>query len=446
MLHRKIFDYLDNWKSTPQRKPLLIKGQRQVGKTYAVREFSKKYEHFVEINFLENPQFSDIFDGSLSVQSIISGMKLYFDPSLFVPGSTLLFFDEIQECPKARTSLKWFAEDGSYDVIASGSMLGISDNMSGKGISVPVGYEQIVEMKALDFEEFLTACSIQPESLSKVRECIHRYLDIPKAYLSVFEKRFRDYMVVGGMPEAVQKFIDTGDYTASRDVILSLIQSARSDINRYNSGVNRIKAGECYDSIPYQLDQTNKKFMYSRISGEGSRKSAEKYMDNLLWIKSAGYGIFCYSLTGLGLPTAVYVDRSSFRVYMSDTGMLTNLYGMGSVRAILSSDFSYNMGAVAENAVADCLYKSGHMPMYYRRTGGDNRMELDFVIEMPDGITVIEVKSGKKREAPSLTKVNSKAVTRKIMLREGNIGNEAEDVRGYPLFTAAFIDELEGTM
>ena len=371
-------------------------------------------------------------------------MKLYLNPSEFVPGSTLIFLDEIQECARARTSLKWFAESGSYDVIASGSMLGVVDSMSGSGESIPVGYEQTAEMKALDFEEFLVAYGTPEDAIAEVRRHLHHRTEIPMAYLSVFESRFREYMVVGGMPEAVQRFMDTRDYMAARDTVLNLVQSARSDINRYNTGVNRIKAGECYDSIPYQLGQTNKKFMYSRIAGEGSRKSAEKYMDNLLWIKSAGYGVFCYSITGLGLPAARYVDRGSFRIYLPDTGTLTNMYGVGSIRAVLNSDYAYNMGAVAENAVADCLVKAGFAPLYYRRTGGDDRMELDFVIEAVDGLIAIEVKSGKKREAPSIRKVSAGAVHEKIMLREGNIRDEGDGIMRFPLFAAAFIGEICG--
>lgn len=444
-MQRKFLGFLEEWRSSSGRKPLVVKGQRQVGKTYIIREFAKTYPHHVELNFIENPRLKDIFDDSLDTESLISRMKLFFDPSEFVPGFTLIFIDEIQECAKARTSLKWFAESGIYDVVASGSMLGIVDSMSGQGESIPVGYEQTVEMKALDFEEFLVARGISRDSISEVRRCLSNRSEIPKAFLSVFEGHFRDYMVVGGMPAAVQRFVDTNDYMAAREVVLDLVQSARSDINRYNVGVNRIKSGECYDSIPYQLGHTNKKFMYSRITGEGSRKSAEKYMDNLLWIRSAGYAIFCYALTGIGLPSAMYVDRSSFRVYLSDTGTLTNLYGTGSIKAILSSDHSYNMGAVAENAVADCLVKAGFTPMYYRKTGGDDRMELDFLIETPAGLTVIEVKSGKTREAPSINKLRSDAVFKRIMLREGNVADEGNGIMGYPLFAAAFIDEICGS-
>lgn len=432
---------LQNWKFSPAHKPLLIKGQRKVGKTFLVREFAKSYPHSIEINFLENPALKDLFRGDLDVPSIISRMKLYFDPREFVPGKTLLFFDEIQECPEARTSLKWFCEDGSYDVIVSGLLLGIADNLGGAGVSVPVGYERILEMKGLDFEEFLWACGITEESISEVRKCIHNFVPLPEAFLSVFESRFRDFMVVGGMPESVQKFIERGDYTESRKILLSLVESVRADLCRHNTRINGIKNRECFDSIPHQLDQSNKKFMYSRISGEGSRKSAEKYMDNMLWIKGAGYGNFCYSLYDLSKPMSRNIDRSSFRVYLSDTGTLANMYGLGAVRAILNGDYSYNLGALAENAVAECLVKSGYQIAYRRQTGGSDRMELDFLIENSKGLIAIEVKSGKSREAPSISNLAPGRVDDKIMFRSGNICEEKGGIKGYPLFASAFLGE-----
>lgn len=443
-----MYDFLCEWKGNPSRKCLIVRGQRQVGKTYIIREFGKTYSHFIELNFVEKPSHKQIFEGDLDVDSLISKMKLFFPDEDIVPGSTLLLFDEIQDCPAARTSLKFFTQDGRYDVIGSGSRLGVESQCDGaeqetdQAESVPVGYETSVEMKGLDFEEFLWATGISEEAIAETRRCIADYIPLPTAYLSVLESRFRDYLVVGGMPEAVQSFVDTSDYMESRKVILQLVESTKADINKYNHGVDRIKTTECYESMPHQLDQTNKKFMYSRISGEGSRKSAEKYMDNLLWIKSAGYGNFCYSLYGIAKPLERQKDLSSFRIYFSDTGTLVNLYGVNSIRAILASDYSYNLGAMAENAVSECLVKAGYRPMYYHSTSGKKRLEIDFLIEYADGIAAIEVKSGKGRSAPSINYLDSEVVTKKIMFRTGNIGDEPGDIRGYPLFAAAFIDSI----
>jgi len=439
MLRRKMMDNLMDWKSKPNHKCLVIKGQRQVGKTFIVRRFAETYPNHVELNFLLNPSLKEIFDGDLDTDSIIKRMKLYFEPSSIVPGKTLIFIDEIQECKAARTSLKYFTEDGRYDVVCSGSSLGI-DELYGNGGSAPVGYESSITMYGLDFEEFLWGTGVSDEQILEVKRCIQEYRQIPSAYLSVFESRFNDFMIVGGMPEVVQTYIDGKDYLEARNKILELIESAKSDINKYNSGVDRIKTAECYDSIPFQLDQTNKKFMYSRITGEGSRRSAERYMGNLLWIKAAGYGNFCYSLNGLDKPLSRMRDNSSFRVYLSDTGSLSNMYGIGTIRAILNSDYSYNLGAVVENVVSECLKKGGFDQYYYHKSYGNDRMELDFVVETIDGLCAIEVKSGKSRESPSISKLKDGQVSRKIMLRSGNIRDESDGIEGYPLFTAAFFE------
>ena len=438
MLKRKVFDALNKWRSEPHHKSVLLKGQRQVGKTYIVREFGKTYDHFVEFDFIANPNEKSIFEGSLDADALIGKMKLYRNPKDFVPGSTLIFLDEVQECPQARTALKQFTMDGKYDVIASGSLLGVSE-LHRNDSSVPVGYETHIEMRPLDFEEFLWAAGIEESAIEQVRGSISSYVSIESTYLKVFESKFREYLLVGGMPEAVQKYVDTKDIMSAHEVIEDIMQSALSDINRYNEGVDKIKVTECFKSIPHQLDQTNKKFMYSRISGGQSRKSAEKYMDNLLWIKAAGYGIFSYSLCGLELP--MREDRGSFRVYLSDVGMLCHMYGNSVMRAILESDYSVNEGAIAENAVATCLFRPGHDLMYYNKNGGEDRMELDFIIDTKYGMTAVEVKSGTDKTAKSMIKASSFFKDNRIMFRDGNVCDE-EGIRAYPIFAAAFIDDI----
>lgn len=442
VLKRKIMNRLLEWKSQAKHKCLIVRGQRQVGKTYIIEQFGKTYPHFIEINFVKNPSLKQIFEGDLDTKNIISKMKLYFDPELFVPGSTLIFIDEIQECKAARSSLKFFTENGEYDVVCSGSNIGIDEMCDEKlgYFSAPVGYESSMTMFGLDFEEFLWSAKVPEEAISEVKGLIRTHSEIPSAYLSVFESHFRDFMTIGGMPEAVQRFVDTRDYTEARKPILELVSSAKADMTKYNIGVDRLKTVECYDSIPYQLDQTNKKFMYSRVNGEGSRKSAEKYMRNLLWIKAAGYGNFCYSLYSLDKPLGRMKNQSSFRIYLSDTGILTNLYGMNTVRAVQSSDYSYNLGAIAENSVCECLVKSGYEPYYYSKSSEKNRMEIDFIVEADDKIIAIEVKSGKSRSAPSINKLDDSVVTDKVMLRTGNCRCESGDIKGYPLFAAAFFD------
>ncbi|MCQ2070492.1 MAG: DUF4143 domain-containing protein, partial [archaeon] len=223
-----------------------------------------------------------------------------------------------------------------------------------------------------------------------------------------------------------------------------LVSACIRDIYRYNQGNDRIKAAECFESIPYQLADTNRKFMYSRINGEKSRKASDRYMENLLWIKAAGYGNYCYGLEQVALPLEKCAKRDMFKVYLSDTGLLLSMYGDKARLAAYNGDHTYNFGAVIENAVANALVKNGLKLFYYVNKKGAGKMELDFLTEFWDGIAVIEVKSGSDRGAASLSKVNNYyKVARRIMLEEGNIFVDEGGVEHYPLFASAFIREMD---
>ncbi|NLL94792.1 MAG: ATP-binding protein [Thermoplasmatales archaeon] len=447
MLRRKAYDKLLEWKSR-DHKCLLVKGQRQVGKTYIIERFAKdNYKHVIRTNLAEDEKMRKVFDGNLDVDTIIRGMMLYRNPEDFVPGSTLIFLDEIQECPRARSALKAFSIDGRYDVIASGSLLGVVGMWQTDGKIpplLPVGYEEHLTMYSLDFEEFLWARGITEESVNIVKNCIRERLPIDGAMLNAFSTAFRDYMIVGGMPAAVASFAQEKNYAAPGKIITEILETCKNDINRYNTKRESIKTIECFDSIPAQLAQSNKKFTYSRLSGEGARASAEKYMENLLWIKNAGYGNFCYGLRQPTHPVEGQVDRNSFKVYLSDTGMLSHMMGQNAIRAIYEGDTAYNMGAVVENVVAECLMKCGYPPRYYRKSSGPARMEIDFILKFYKDIVAVEVKSGKNRDAPSLWKIAEHFdIGRRIMFADSNISVDAEGIETYPLFAAAFADCLE---
>ncbi len=443
-----MYDVLIEWKCR-EHKPLIVKGQRQVGKTFIIDRFaSDNYENYVNFNFIDNPEFKEIFRNSLNVDDIIKAMMLYVTPEKFVPHSTLIFLDEIQECPRARASLKNFSIDGRYDVIASGSLLGVSiprdKNESEENASIPVGYEEHVEMRSMDFEEFLWANEISDEIIQDVRRHIHNLKPLDHVFLHRFEELFRDYMIVGGMPESVQAFVDSHDYHAPGKIITNLLDACRSDINRYNSGVNRIKVLDCFNSIAPQLAQSNKKFQFSRIDGDGSRASGEKYRENLKWIEAAGYGNFCRSLKAPSAPLLANEVRDQFKVYFSDTGMLIHMYPEGAMRAIYTGNSSYNIGAIVENVVGECIRKCGYVPYYYRKSNGKGMMELDFVVELPSGIVVVEVKSGKSRDAPSLRKVPEHFdVQKRVIFGNSNISVDDEGIISCPLFAAAFFDEFD---
>ncbi len=446
MLRRKIYAYLIDWKGRDHR-PLVISGQRQVGKTFIIREFAKnEYADLVELNFAENPDDRDIFKGTLSPESIILRLSVTHPEAHPVPGSTLIFLDEIQDCPDAYASLKYLSESG-FDIIASGSMPGVRmpglhDDPDERNILIPMGYEKTVTMFALDFEEYLWARGISEGVIGSVRKCIRDCETMDEVVLNKMESLYREYMVVGGMPASVSSFIETGNFVGVKRVLTELNQSCLRDINRYNSRLDAMKTAECYESIPDQLAQSNKKFMYSRISGEASRKAADRYSEDILWIKGAGYGNFCYSVMDVSLP--LRSKRDSFKIYQSDTGMLINRFGDNCLKAVYDGRADYNKGAITENAVAEGLMKAGYVPRYYSVTKGKEHMELDFVVETGDGICVIEVKSGKDRSAPSISKARSiYRIDRAMIFENSNIRKDGDGFEHYPLFAACFFDEFE---
>ncbi len=443
MLRRKAYDQLTEWKNRPH-KCLVIQGQRQVGKSFIIREFAKaNYEHQIYLDFNEKPELGRYFSGDHSVDGILNKMSLDMDSTQFVPGSTVIILDEVQECPEARTSLKYFTQDGRFDVIASGSLLGVRTKKTGnEEHSLPVGYEEHLQMYSLDFEEFLWALNIPEESIEMLRTHIHLKKPLGEFYHDRFSKLFRDFMIIGGMPESVQRYVDTKMYSECDRIFTDLEGTIHRDITKYCSGLDGLKTSDCYDSIPAQLAETNKRFKYSRLEGSG-RKARDRYDENLLWIRDAGYGNFCYCLMDLQQPIAFKEIRDNFKVYQSDTGMLTHRYGKECMRAIYDGDASFNLGAITENIVAECLVKGGYPARYFRINKGERKMELDFVVSMGKDIVAIEVKSGKCRDSPSLSKVNKFFDVRRIMLESGDIHVDGDGIEHYPLYAAAFMHSME---
>ena len=267
MLKRKAYDMLMAWKCRDHR-PLLVKGQRQVGKTFIIERFGRdNYENVVFVNFVENESIKGAFDGDLDTDSILMALSMYLPDARFVPGNTLIVFDEIQDCPRARTSLKFFSIDGRFDVIATSSLLDVDINgKDSKNAPIPVGYEEHLTMYALDFEEFLWARGIGDNVISHVRDRLSRKEPVGRAYYDRFYSLFKEFMIVGGMPQAVQTFIDESSYRSAGTIIDSLVEAAKADMNRYNDPVDAGKIVSCFNSIPSQLSESNKKFMYSRLT------------------------------------------------------------------------------------------------------------------------------------------------------------------------------------
>lgn len=443
MFERKILSKLEAWKGR-DHKCLILKGQRQIGKTTIAEYFGNtEYRNYVTLDLFRDPFSRRIMEENNTVDSLIDAISLYKNVDIR-PKESLVIIDEIQESTKARSKLRLFSEDGRYDVIATGSMLGVSDARLGKYKKktnpdlLPVGSEESLIMHPMDFEEFLLATGMKHTSIDAVREKIRSGTELTETELEVFRKRFAAYSVVGGMPAAVDAFVNHG-INEAQHVLDDIRSTCINDINRYNSGTDAIKTQECFDSIPYQLSDTNKRFMYSRIDNGGSRSSGEKYRENLLWINHSGYGVFSKSLSAIKRPLNKFTEKDVFKVYMSDNGLLMNMMGPESRTAILMEDTSFDFGAVTENVVAGCLFKNGYGLSYYRRTNGNNKMEIDCVIEC-NGVVCIEVKTGAERDYPSLRKtLDDPNVSRRIIFEKGNICKDDEGIEHYPLFAAAFL-------
>ena len=449
-MKRKIYDELLRWKEDKQGTCLTIQGQRQVGKTYIVEKFAKEnYRNFVEIDFTEMPVMEKAFQRAIDVDSVIKELSIRMNGVSFEPGETLIFLDEIQECPEARSSLKWFAKDGRYDVITSGSLLGVRNttakkkkNEMKKPLS-PMGYERILTMRSMDFEEYLWAIGFNEKILEGIKSKICARESLDESELEIMSAHFRDYMIIGGMPASVDAYVRTKQFSESGKKIDIILGDVINDINRYNDPVNALKTQRCFESIPEHLSANNKKFQYSRLEKDtGSRASSEKYSENLLWIEGAGYGNFCYGLNSPELPFKRIEDL--FKVYLSDTGMLVRMMGTSAAMAIHDDDISFNAGAIVENEIAECISKNGIKPRFYRKNSGKNQMEIDFVIELLNECIAIEVKSGKKRDSPSVDKVSGVfKVDRRIKFENGNIRIDEEGIEHYPLFAASFINLLK---
>lgn len=387
MLKRKIQDQLQAWKNEPDHKPLIIKGVRQCGKTASVLAFAEQnYKNVIYMNFFENPEYSSVFAGSLKVDDLIMYMSaLLGKNTIFEPGNTIIILDEIQHCPNARTSLKFFKLDGRYDVIGTGSLLGISGY--GEEISIPVGYETIMSMYPMDFEEFLWANGIEQDVIDLLKRSLDTITPVPVPIHERMRDLLLQYTVVGGMPEVVQRFVDTRQISQTYSLQMDIINSYRDDMVKYASRADRSRIRECFDSIPKQLAKENKKFQYSLIRKKGI---SGMYEGSLKWIEDAGIINRCYNLSLPELPLDGYAETDIFKVYMADTGLFTAMLEEGTQYDILRGDLYGYKGAVFENLIADMIGKRGKALYYFRKESG---IEIDFVIRRDNAAILLEVKA-----------------------------------------------------
>ena len=383
------------WKKEKKKECLLVKGARQVGKTYLIREFGKnEYESFVEINFHEQKSLKVVFEGDKSAEEIYKRLTANIPGVRLIPGKTLIFLDEIQKCADARTALKFLAEDGRYDVIASGSLLGLSygkddDDEVEKIESIPVGYEKPVMMYSLDFEEFLWAYGYNNDTIEYLKGFYTTKEKIPPDICSKFESLVREYLVVGGMPEVVADFVQNKDFTRVQQIQDKILTSYSDDIAGHAKGAEKVKVRACFDSIPRQLAKENKKFKYSEVE---HKATARKYRDSVQWLMDANMAYLCCNTTTPMLPLRAYEKENEFKLYIADTGLLLAMFGFETKKALLNGNLrGFAKGGIYENFVAETLVKSGYSLHYYKP---DDSMELEFIIEKAGEVMPIEVKAG----------------------------------------------------
>lgn len=398
MLKRKIYNELLEWKNrrkSEQRKEcLMVKGARQVGKSFIIREFGKsEYKTFIEINFIKNPEYKSIFDGSLGAVEIFKRLTATFSDVNFISGDSLIFLDEIQKCANARTAIKFLAEEFRFDVISSGSLLGLSyaqddDDEVAEPDSIPVGYEKNIVMYSLDFEEFLWANGMHEGAIDILKEYFESGDKIPDVINEKYENLFKEFMAVGGMPEVVADFIEHKDYNRVTEIQNKILADYQDDISKHAKGAEKVKVRECYDAIPRQLSKELKKFQYSTVE---RGQTSKKYGGSVKWLKDSCLVNACVNVAEPYISLIGNEKQEQFKLYYNDTGLLFAAYGAQTRLALLTGTLKGNTkGGVFENAIAECLFKRGYTLHYYHP---DDTHELEFLIEKNGEVVPVEVKA-----------------------------------------------------
>ena len=446
MLRRKIETFLNKWKKSTDRKPLVIKGIRQCGKTYIVQKFAKEnYESVVYMNFILEPDKKAAFTGNLDVDTIVLNLSALIKGSRFINGKTCIILDEIQECKEARTALKSFHIDGRFDVIATGSLLGVkgygksrnkSKDDEGQD-SVPVGYETIVDMHPLDFEEFLWANGISDTIIDAVKSYFDNEKAVPDGIHKAMTELLYRYVIVGGLPEVVNCYLESKNIELIYKLQRNLIAEYEEDMVKYAADTDKPHIRECFESIPKQLAKENKKFQYS-IVRKGGR--ASQYSGSIQWLEDAGIVRRCYNTRITELPLEGNAIQDCFKLYTTDIGIFMAMLDYGTQTDILKGNLLGYKGAIFENLMADFLCKSGQKLYYFHKDSG---LELDFLVRFKDECVILEVKvkNGKAKSIGTVLKNKSVYhVNNAIKLGPYNVGREGE-VLTIPLYMGFLIKD-----
>ena len=406
-MKRLLYNKLISWKNSKKRKPLLIQGARQVGKTFLVKEFGKKeYKDLVYLNFERNSILSSLFENDLDPQKIIDNISLFMNRK--ISKSTLIFFDEIQVAPRVLTSLKYFQEEApQFHIIAAGSLLGVS---VGKESSFPVGKVEFLTLYPMSFVEYLIA--FKGELFVQLLYRKNEITPFPDVINSELLNHLKRYLYLGGMPEVLQSYLDNKDIKEVRKLQENILKAYKRDFSKYADKSQAIKNSELWSSIPYQLAKENKKFKYKDIKRSARAASFDSSIE---WLKNAGLINIVYNITVPKLPIAGYSDKSKFKIYMLDTGLLGAMLNISSEIIVTSNKlFSEYNGAFIENFVASELVATGFKDLFYWKSKSD--AEVDFIVQIKDNIYPLEVKSGLNKNKKSLKSYDEK-YTPKLLLR-----------------------------
>ena len=387
MLKRKIDKYLTDWKNRPDKKPLIIKGARQIGKTRSVEWFaSQNYASVIEINFIEQKKYREIFNDGFEVDAILKNISLLNPELKFIPGNTIFFFDELQACPNCATSLKFFKLDGRFDVICSGSLMGISYR---EIESNSVGYKEDYEMHSMDFEEFLWAMGYNDEFTADLLSHMLDVRPLSELQMDTLMSLFRDYVIIGGMPEVVSTYVRNKNFSGTLDIQRQLLKDYEEDITKYVEGLDKAKVKAVYNHISTFLAKENKRFQITKIARNARNRD---YMGCVEWLADAGVVNVCYCLNQPELPLKGNYDPKMYKIYFKDTGLL-----IASLDEEAQEDLRANKnlgtykGAIYENIVGDMLVKQGYRLFYYH--SDRPALEMDFFIRDADSLIPVEVKA-----------------------------------------------------
>ena len=441
-LKRKIDDFLLKWKADNDRKPLIVKGCRQIGKTESIRHFAKVagYDSFIEINFVKDEKYKKIIVDGYTASAIIKNISLLDPSKRFIDGKTLIFFDDITEFPDIATSLKFFKEDGRFDVICSGSMLGVNYK---KIESNSVGYKTDYEMYSLDFEEFLWAKGYKEDVIEDMLLHMKTFTPFNELEMSVYHGIFLDYVVLGGMPAVVKDYIQKGTFEGSLNTQHQLIADYKEDIRKYAQGVDQTRILNVFNSIASQLAKENKKFQISKVEKNARFRD---YRGCAEWLVDAGIVNACYCLNDVELPLSGNCDTDKFKLYFCDTGLLVSLLDEESQEDLRANkNLGVYKGALYENIVSEALVKTGYKLYYYKKENAT--LEEDFFIRSANNLIPVEVKAQGGRSKSLRTLISSDKysdIAYGFKLSANNIGY-SEQIYTFPYFCTFLLKRFMAT-